>query len=408
MVKFDKHRFPSVHEGIVRAAVMLLEAERPEAAKRYSAGALEAMTAEATAPDRPGDRQQGRGLHYYCACKPDGTRNALHPILRGYCNGKGEPAPSPLTMLESEYRAALALDRAGKYHASMKSLSRAMHMLADICCPPHSCGLTYFSRYAMMHRRYEARAAAVFWDAEHGRSETQCLEEMVKKCRGRVPYHCYADLLREAVPVEGDFWKGSTFSEICTVLANSGIAELPAVLGDDENARDASITRRLVLSISHCAALLAAYDRDAADETLALPIEREPYWLYSADMKTVVSEEPFLLLYEDDGSVTLSTMEGKYLGVTPLGRCMMTEETSRVSVKFRFGREPLMTLYPNGNQNRPLMMTKRTIAAPPRIGMFQSELYIQQICFRLSTKPPGQDVKAVLGKIGFMQEKLSE
>ena len=73
VAKLDKHLYPSVHCGIIRAALILLEQTAHPAAKRFSAGDAEAMVSEAAAPDQIGDRQQGRGLHYYCAVKPDGT-----------------------------------------------------------------------------------------------------------------------------------------------------------------------------------------------------------------------------------------------------------------------------------------------------------------------------------------------
>ena len=77
--KLDKHLYPSVHCGIVRAALLLLEQTAHPSARRFSAGDAEAMIGEAAAPDQLGDRQQGRGLHYYNAVRADGTALPLHP-----------------------------------------------------------------------------------------------------------------------------------------------------------------------------------------------------------------------------------------------------------------------------------------------------------------------------------------
>ena len=87
MPKLDKHIYPSVHRGIVRAALLTLEQESNPAARRYPAELAAVLIEEAAAPDRIGDRQQGRGLHYYCAVKPDGTALKPHSVMQGYVNG---------------------------------------------------------------------------------------------------------------------------------------------------------------------------------------------------------------------------------------------------------------------------------------------------------------------------------
>ena len=389
MAKFDKHKYPSVHCGIVRAALLLLEQEGHPAAGRYSAGDAEAMIAEAAAPDQIGDRQQGRGLHYYCAVKPDGSELPVHPALQCFSNGKGAHSPSPLTMLDAEYRAALALYRAGKYYAAMKSLSRALHFIADICCPPHSCGLTYFSRYGTAHRRYEARAAEVFW-TDHGkeRSEFTAASEWAKKTAGTVPYEQYTDLLRGSVPVSGGAWKTSRFTDICNDLAKISAADLDAVLGDDEVARDRSIEERLVTSVANCAALLAAFDRDAADSRLPVWTERHPYWLKCFGTAFVVSKEPLYLQFEDDGAVTLSTLEGRYLTVGKFGRVLLTDQTTGQVTRFRFGREPLLTLYPDGDQDHLVAQLRGQLHNIHRMAHLPGSLFFSQVSFVLLNHRP--------------------
>lgn len=389
MIRYDKHSYPSVHRGIVRAALILLELEQHPAAKRYSAGDAEILIAEADAPDRRGDRQQGRGLHYFCAAKPDGTVLPLHPALGGYCNGKGAPAPSPLTVLDAEYRTALSLHRAGRYIPAIQSLSRALHMLADICCPPHTAGLTYFSRYAGVHKRYEARAAELFWGSDPARLiEYHAAAAWAEKARGSVPYAAYTDLLRGSVPESGGTWRRGTFAEICSRLARSGTKELPAVLGDDAAETDRSIERRLLLSAAHCAALLAAFDRDADDAALPVWKERQPYWLKSFMSAFTVTNEPLFLEFEDDGTVSLSTQEKRYLAVGRMGRVLLTDQTEGCTTRFRFGREPLLTLYPGGDQDRLLAQIRGQLFCIRRMTHLQGNLFLSQTSFALLQQQP--------------------
>ena len=396
MPKADKHIYPSVHRGIVRAALQVLELEQHPAAKRFSAGDAEAMIEEAAAPDKIGDRQQGRGLHYYNAVRPDGQQLPFHPALCGYCNGKGAPAPSPLTMLDAEYRTALALYRAEKYYPAMKSLSRAMHMLADICCPPHTCGLTYFSRYAVAHKRYESRAAAMFWNSSPSQlSEYNSALEWAKQASGSVPYDTYTDLLHGCMPVSRGVWQNGTFSEICNQLALSGAEEREAVLGDDEIARDASITKRLLLAVRQCAALMAAFDRDVQDTELNVWQERHPYWLKSFGTVFVATEDPLYLNFEEDGSVTLSTLEGQYLAVGKLGRVLLSDAQSDYKIRFRFGREPLLTLYPEGDQNHLLAQIRGQLHCIRRVSHLQGNLFLSQVSFALVNQMP-ENAKAML------------
>ncbi len=391
MAKLDKHLYPSVHCGIVRAALLLLEQTEHPAAKRFSAGDAEAMVGEAAEPDRIGDRQQGRGLHYYCAVKPDGTPLSLHPVLGGYCNGKGAPGPSPLTMLDSEYRAALALHRAGKYYPAMKSLSRALHFLADMCCPPHSCGLTYFSRYGSAHRRYEGRAAEIFWMPDETQvSEFTAASEWAKRAAEAeaVPYESYTGLLHGGVPVAGSMWQPGRLTEICNALALSGAEHLHAVLDDDEIVRDQSIRERLILSIINCAALLAAFDRDLDDMTLPVWEERHPYWLKCFGTAFVVTGDPLYLMFEEDGTVTLSTLEGAYLAVGKLGRVLVTDQIAGLETHFRFGREPLLTLYPNGDQEHLVAQLRGQLHNIHRISHLPGSLFQSQISFVLLNQKP--------------------
>ena len=391
MAKLDKHLYPSVHCGIVRAALLLLEQTSHPASKCFSAGDAEAMIGEAAAPDKLGDRQQGRGLHYYCAVRPDGTALGTHPVLGGYCNGKGAPSPSPLTMLDAEYRAALALYRAGKYYPAMKSLSRALHFLADICCPPHSCGLTYFSRYGGAHRRYEGRAAEIFWMPDGTQvSEYTAAADWAKRTAETqsIPFDAYTGLLKGSRPVSGGEWEHGSLTEICNVLALSGAEHLSAVIDDDEVVRDQSITERLYCSIVNCAALLAAFDRDLDDRALPVWEERHPYWLKCFGTAFLVSEDPLYLLFEEDGTVTLSTLEGAYLAVGKLGRVVLTDLTAGLETHFRFGREPLLTLYPGGDQDHLVAQLRGQLHSIRRIPAWPGSLFQSQVSFVLLNQKP--------------------
>lgn len=389
----DKHKLPSVHRGLVFAAWELLEMEKHTAAERYSVGALETMVEESTAPDAVGDRQQGRGRHYYCAVSPNGKPHIKHAVTGGYRNGRDMLAPSPLTMMQGEYCMALALWRAGRFTPAYKSLSRAMHMVADICCPPHVCGLTYFSRYAIKHRLYEMRAAEIFW----GTGACACDEKSTAKKwaaegKGSVPYDAYKDLLA-MLP---DLRRPSGFAEICNRLAEDGSRDLETLLGGNDLAMERSIRERLRTAVVNCAALLAAFDRDLEDAALPVFEERRPYFLCCPSARAVVSQEPLYLLFEEDGSVSFSTLEQQFLGVDRWGKVSLTAQTTGVTTRFYIGFEPMLTLYPNGNQSTPLTYWHRALRARKRIALPHETALGAASGFALVDAPPA-NWRCVLG-----------
>lgn len=389
LAKFDKHLYPSVHRGIVRAALKLLALESHPAAERFSALDYDILIEEAAAPDQFGDRHQGRGLHYYNSVKPDGTALPQHYATAGFCNGKGAHAPSPLTVLDAEYRTALALRRAGKDAAAMKSLSRSLHMLADICCPPHSCALTYFSPYGMAHKRYESRAAELFWNCSPALlSEERAAADWAALAVGKIPVQTYTNLLCGSIPVSGKPWQPGTLVRICNTLAKSGAKHLDAVLGSDEAARDRSIRERLLTAIANCAALLIAFDRELNEDHPAIWREQHPYWLKSFHSAFVVSREPFYLQFADDGTVSFTTPSGKCLAVGRHERVLLTAPRPDVMTQFRFGREPLLTLYPNGDQKRLLAQIRGQLYCTHRVSGLQGNLFIAQVSFALLNQPP--------------------
>lgn len=384
MARNDKHLYPSVHRGIVIAAVQALGIANHPAARRFSAGDLETLTNEAAEPDVHGDRQQGRGRHYYCAVTPKGEPRGRVALTGGYRNGTGGHAPSPLTMLEGEYRTALMLHRAGRFYPAMQSLSRAMHMLADICCPPHSSGLTYFSRYGRKHKRYEAEAAEIFWGSRQRHpDEHAAAQPWAADAAPMIPFEDYTDLWHIGKPKSP-----SRFTEICNALAESGADELEAVLGSDRTARASSIRRRLLLSIANCAALLAAFDRDLSDESLPMWQIWQPYWLCVPAFRLLVSEEPLYLQFEDDGTLTLATEEEKYLSVNKWGYVALREDTEGFVTHFRIGFEPLLTLYPDGDQNKPLSWSFGMLLARSRTLYARESDQIRACAFVLRPRKP--------------------
>ena len=398
MSAIDKHRFPSVHKGIVRAALMALDAGSPDAARYFTPTDRDILIQHAADPDLPGDRQQGRGLHYYNAVDPSGRPFARHPVMQGYCNGLHQPAPSPLSCLDSEYRTALALACAGRRAAAMDSLTRALHFLADTCCPPHTCALTYFSRYARMHKRYESAAAELFWIA--GDPEV-CAKPWAERACGHIPYSAYSDLLRPARITESGEYEAGRFAELCNAIARTGGKELPAVIGDDDAARIRSIEKRLTLSVAQCAALLAAFARDVRDPALPVWREHTPYWLCTPSGRQTVTRTPLYLHFQQDGTCMLTAETGEYLAVTMLHsiRFLHTVEgafqTAGAVTRFRFGMEPLLTLYPAGNQQTKIVCSFDTLrqkfalaAVSRRTGSFSvSQTYAE---LTLRTKRPAQ------------------
>lgn len=341
--------YPSTHCGIVRAAIALLNQEQHPAAERYDAGTTETMVEEASAPDRMGDRLQGSGLHYLCSVTPEGVARSVRGYEGIFPNSLGDLAPSPMTMMTSEYITAIALERLGNRYTSAKCLARAAHMLADVCCPPHSAGLSYYSRYASNHKRYESDGEQYFWTERFNTTDpVETAEKWAQLCAGMVPHHAYQDLLK-GDPNSDMFRKMSRFPDICKEIALSGAGELPSVLSTDAELRRQSIERRLLLSIAHTAALFAAFDRDVRDDSIRVPQEGIPYRLFSYNGARTLFREPLFLRYEEDGSFQLSTQEGAYLAVTRFGSVRLTDQTAGMTTRFRFGFEPMMTLYPNGN-----------------------------------------------------------
>lgn len=360
-MKADKHIYPSVHRGIVRAAMCLLEQQRHPAASFYTVTDLETMVEEAAKPDAIGDRQQGRGLHYYCAVTPTGHPIAPTTVGTYFLNGKGQMAPSLRTMFEGEYQAAVLLRDAGKYDAAMKSLSRAAHMLADLCCPPHACGLTYFSRYAMHHKRYESRAASMFWETQPVDEEYTAAARWAGLAAGNIPESTFsaallprliAEQILDCSDDQADDDAPLPIARLLNQLAQASAAELPYVIGSDMTAMEASIRRRLICSIRSVAALFATFAAHMHEEQRGCLHENRPLYIHALRVLQPLLQEPIYLQIEYDGSLRMTTADGRYLAVTRLGTVQLTHHIEGKKTRFRIGKEAwTQVFYVEGDQN---------------------------------------------------------
>ncbi len=245
-MNLDKHNYPSVHRGIVLAAYWWLREHQPQTAAWYSHADIAILADEVIKPDLKGDRQRGRGYHYYCAVDPKGNRRAF---TKGdyYPNGTGGFAPSARTMFEEEYTIATALLSQGNRKVAMAHLARAAHMLADVYCPPHSCGLTYLSRYAFYHRRFEALAAKLFWEGYDVWGEPAVVRRAAKAVTADMDLTRYENIAHQGA---GGLFNGA---------AQRSAAVLPSVLGKDKAALTKAVYTQLSLAVGETAALLAAF-----------------------------------------------------------------------------------------------------------------------------------------------------
>ncbi len=393
----DKHQYPSVHRGIVRAAVQVLELEQHPAAAFFTQSALEILVAYADRPDKVGDWQQGRGMHYYCALTPKGEP-CQPDSFQMYANGRKEFAPSPHTMLTAAYRHGLSLQFSGRYALAMQSLSRAAHMLADLCCPPHCSGMTYFSPYAFYHKRYEATAAELFWSSEENVDEAVAARQWAEKVANHVPYARIEAAFGANHPDRHSAW-----TVICNGLAESSERELHAVIGNDSEQMAASIERRIRLAIGYVAVLFAQFVRQSEqmqqwyyeNGTAALPTdielqncwtEQTPYWI--GRLTTVVSKEPFYIEPDEDGLLRLVTQERQYLTVSRWGSVTLGEDGTNGIIRFRFGYEPGLVLYPDGDQGRLLMLSNHHLRCVRRMGHWSNAMFRAHTQFYLTTTEP--------------------
>ncbi|MBE5963634.1 MAG: hypothetical protein E7252_01670 [Lachnospira sp.] len=324
-MKVEKHNYPSVHKGVVRAALMLVPPFYTEDDKNL-------LIEYAAVPDNKNDRLNGKGKHYYCAQNAVGKPYKTYTDKAYYLNGSKKLAPSLRTMFESEYLTAIAMYKLGKRYWAMDSLMRAAHMLADVCCPPHSCEFTYFSPYGKYHQRYEGKAASVFW-GEDGIDEEKAAKKWAE----------YA--LKPATPTR-DFMK--LFNDLSLL---SG-AEINNVVDDDIEKVEDSIYRQLKLTIQNLAMLFTIFIEDVQSENVFYLKENTAYTLCQYGEASKQFEEVLYVEYDEDNLFSLKTKDGRYLCLKSLGRVVFTDDIKKGITKFTLGVEGANVLYPMGNPDR--------------------------------------------------------
>lgn len=309
-MKVEKHKYPSVHKGIVEVAAKL-------AGSFYSSEDIERLVFFAAEPDRKGDRLNGKGMHYYCAQKPNGKACELKNGY--YRNGNKKFGPSPRTMFESEYEMALGLYYAGHKDHVMEYMSRATHMVADVCCPAHSCGLTYFSRYGKYHKRYEGAAGKIFWFEDHK-------ETVIKK---------WMDIVKEPVPIVEDNEK------LFNTLARTGSSQLKAMLGDDEKAMEESIINQLKISIANVAMILRRFEND---------VKKEPFLQENKQYKIENYDKAIHLSFNDAGYFNVKNENNEYLSIDSHQKIYFSKDAKK-AMHVTLGKEDENVLYADGNPN---------------------------------------------------------
>ncbi len=349
----DKHAFPSVHRGIVRAAMLLLEYSEHPTAAFYTVSDAETLVEETEKPDQIGDRMQGRGLHYYCAVSPIGE--SIEKNSAGfYPNANGKYGVSPCTMLHGEYRSAIMLSAAGKQDAAMRHLARAAHMLSDICCPPHVCGLTYFSKFAAQHKRYELTAAKLFWMEQPVTEEYTASQRFAKLAEGEIPMQNFLD----AFSIHPAALAGDTAEHPLTAFVNQiavdSAKEREYVLGDDLEALEQSIMRRILAAIRYTAGLFAAFAVSAQQIEGDLLHEGCPYYVCGLPDGDVLLDEPLFVQFLEDGAFSLVSQDERSLTVGPLSSVRFVQPHESKNARFRLGYESFPVLYLDGDRNRVL------------------------------------------------------
>lgn len=148
-----------VHRTLLRRTLIMLGEMYPETEK-FFAPVFKTLMSYSKRPDKKGDYENGMGRHYYCAAKVSGRE--LSPVNSYFRNGLGKFPKSARTMFEEDYTMALIMHRAGYIEKSAEFLGRAVHMLSDMCCIPHTASMTYFSSGRSFHKSYENAAELIY------------------------------------------------------------------------------------------------------------------------------------------------------------------------------------------------------------------------------------------------------
>ncbi|MCR4888511.1 MAG: hypothetical protein K5979_04935 [Ruminococcus sp.] len=148
-----------VHRTLLLRSLIILKKLIPET-EDFFAPIMKNLMPYAKRPDKKGDYENGMGRHYYCALSVNGKE--LSPVNGYYRNGVKHFCKSARTMFEEDYTMALTMQRAGYMDMCGKFLGRAVHMLSDMCCLPHTASMTYFSTGRKFHKAYEDLAEAIY------------------------------------------------------------------------------------------------------------------------------------------------------------------------------------------------------------------------------------------------------
>ena len=219
---------PIHHEILVRALKLLGEVSHE--ANALLVPYLGIMLPYTYRADDKGDRENGAGRHYYCGCATNGT--PMKPVHGYLKNGKDLFAKSARTMFEEDYTMALTMYQNGFKKEGAIFLSRAVHMLSDMCCLPHAAKMTYFSSKREIHIQYEELARAMY-------------PEFIPE------QHIKYEQLRR-------FAQRSSFSTALNINAKRICSEIPQIFTDPEK----EIKHRLYDTEAAVAALLYRFYRD--------------------------------------------------------------------------------------------------------------------------------------------------
>lgn len=158
----------STHEHIVKVGLSLLENDGYIEASDFYRNYIDIILSCTKKPDCKGDIDKGKGWHYYCVTTVNGDRLEKSPS--GYLkSGKNIMSPSQYartarTIFEDNYQSALTFCAMGEKERAMEFVARCVHMLADICCTPHTTNLTLTSLKNSKHKRYEFYSSEIFSD----------------------------------------------------------------------------------------------------------------------------------------------------------------------------------------------------------------------------------------------------
>ncbi len=159
--KYNGRKSRCVHTTLLLRTLNILKNLNPDT-ELFFAPFTKTLAVYAKRPDKKGDYENGIGRHYYCAVNIFGKE--LYPVNTYLRNGLKKFYKSARVMLEEDYTMALTMYHAGYLNQSMEFLGRAIHMLSDICCLPHSSSMTYFSTRRNFHKLYEQLAELIYPD----------------------------------------------------------------------------------------------------------------------------------------------------------------------------------------------------------------------------------------------------